>query len=317
MLSPAGRFPLDRSPGNAHKCQLQAYSEHEKFKGWIAKLQIEWMMTQAREKLMVQHGLWEGFKFANLYTVFDSAEPRQAELPHLADYKQLFAKYFVRCRQDLKPHLQPWAQDLSLEEGDRDDDSGKSDKSFGEGRPGDQLDDQSGVQLGNKSDVDDSEDGSASGMNTTAEDDRHLAPVGPKLESIEPTCTRALPTSCLTERASNVLEKYQGLSTHFRSTTLTKLLQEASPTPIGHSNLPATVARISATPSPGRKQIGTPAPPSSSAMTSQSTSVIHKPNAFSGSVYVPRKRGLSPDGRLSKKVKFDLEKTVNKEHQSQ
>ncbi|KAG6358149.1 hypothetical protein INS49_014033 [Diaporthe citri] len=319
VLSPAGRFPLDEGGKRLRMSTVGmmavlviAYPEHDKFKRWIGKLQIEWMMTQAREKLAVRHGFWEGFKFANLYTVFDSAEPREAELAHLADYNQLFGKHFVQCRRDLKPHLQPWAHRLSLEEQNPDDDSGKSDKSFGEGRSGDQSDGQSGEHLGDKSDVDDSEDGSANGMNTTAENQQRLAPAEPKLESIEPvpTCTRALPSNCLTETASNVLDKHQSLSNLFRSAALTKPPQNASPTPAAQS-IPAAVIRISATPSPGRKPTSTPAPPSSTTMNSQSASVMRKQNAFSGSVYVPRKRGLSPDGRNSKKVKFDLEETAD------
>lgn len=99
-------------------------------------------------------------------------------------------RIFERCRQDLKPHLQPWAQHLSLEEQDPDDVLDKSEKSIGEQSSGDQSDDRSGEQLGDKSDVDDSEDGSVNGMASMADDSSvHVAISRDDTSIIAETCS--------------------------------------------------------------------------------------------------------------------------------
>jgi hypothetical protein len=167
-----------------------AYPSHERFTRLIGRLQIEWMMTQAREKLAVRDGFWKGISIDNLYTVFRPAEAREAELPHLADYTQLFGEDFERCRQDLKPHLQPWAQHLSLEEQDPDYVLDKSEESIGEQSSGDQSDERSGEQSGDKSDVDDSEDGSVNGMASMADDSSaHVAISRDDTSVIAETCS--------------------------------------------------------------------------------------------------------------------------------
>lgn len=134
------------------------------------------------------------------------------------------------------------------------------------------------------------------------------APVELGVESIEPIPTY-LPGSPTAEGGSNVLTKHRGLSKLFCSTTPIKLLQMGPPTPAGQLDQPATFVRISGTPSPGQRSAGTPALLSSSTMNSKA--VIDKPNAFSGSIYVPGKRGPSSHGRNAKKVKFDPEEIAS------
>ena len=72
---------------------------------------------QKRDTLAVSQGFWKGITMENLYSVFAPAEPREASCPLLADYDQLLGENFLRCRRDIRPYLQPWARNISLEEG--------------------------------------------------------------------------------------------------------------------------------------------------------------------------------------------------------
>ncbi len=86
----------------------------QRFKHWIGRLQIGWMMTQSRDTLAVE-GFWKGLNSANLYTVFATEEARRPEFRMLASYTPLF-RDFLSCRRDIRPYLQPWCQDIALEE---------------------------------------------------------------------------------------------------------------------------------------------------------------------------------------------------------
>lgn len=96
-----------------------------KFKDWIGRLQISWMMTQDPEHLHVEQGFWKGITHKNLHDAFKVAETpaRQAQQPLLADYDVLFGPAFKSCRRDIRPHLPIWAQDVSLKEPPSDEDA--------------------------------------------------------------------------------------------------------------------------------------------------------------------------------------------------
>ncbi|KAI0914037.1 hypothetical protein F4823DRAFT_574226 [Ustulina deusta] len=63
----------------------------------------------------VEEGFWKGLNSANLYTVFATEEARRPEFRMLASYTPLF-RDFLSCRRDIRPYLQPWCQDIALEE---------------------------------------------------------------------------------------------------------------------------------------------------------------------------------------------------------
>lgn len=86
-----------------------AHPDDDKFKNWIVRLQIDWML-QDRELLNVQHGFWRGIDAANLHEVFMPEEQREAELELLSDYTLLFGEGFSHAKQDIRPFLQPWAE---------------------------------------------------------------------------------------------------------------------------------------------------------------------------------------------------------------
>ncbi|KAG8157771.1 hypothetical protein KVR01_012433 [Diaporthe batatas] len=161
LLSPAGMMAV----------LVIAYPNHKRYKDYIHKLDISWMMTQPRENLEVRGGFWKGITIENLYTVFRPAEAREAEQSHLADYNQLFGQDFMRCRQDLKPYLQPWARGLSLEEPAPDGDSDGSDAADGQQGTGDQPGGRLGEGTDSESSEDDSDLSSAESTSTAAQKD--------------------------------------------------------------------------------------------------------------------------------------------------
>lgn len=61
-----------------------------RFKNWIGRLQIDWMMMQPRNTLDVKDGFWKGLNANNVYKVFSVEEKRVAEILPLVDYTPLF-----------------------------------------------------------------------------------------------------------------------------------------------------------------------------------------------------------------------------------
>lgn len=125
LHSPAGRNQGHRRPPQAQAdpglgmmaILVLAHPDDAKFKIWISRLQIEWMMLQPRTTLNVQDGgFWDGIKLGNLYEAFSLAEPREATVPMYADYNRLFGADFMNCRKDMRPYLPSWAENLSLRE---------------------------------------------------------------------------------------------------------------------------------------------------------------------------------------------------------
>lgn len=87
-----------------------------KFKNWIGRLQIDWMMTQDRNTLDVKSGFWKGLNSKNLDTAFalDTAEDsRRAEGPLHADYTSIFGPKFMSCRRDIRSFV-PHGEKLEL-----------------------------------------------------------------------------------------------------------------------------------------------------------------------------------------------------------
>lgn len=79
-----------------------------KFRQWIGRLQIDWMLTHPRNILDVQDGNRKGLNSENLHIVFAAeSEPRRAEVEMLADYNRLFGQDFSSCRKDIRPFLPP------------------------------------------------------------------------------------------------------------------------------------------------------------------------------------------------------------------
>lgn len=74
-----------------------AHPNNTKFKDKIGKLQIQWMMAQDRHTLHVQEGFWKGITLSNLFSVFLPSEPRESDVPLLADYDRLLGADFLRC----------------------------------------------------------------------------------------------------------------------------------------------------------------------------------------------------------------------------
>lgn len=92
-----------------------AHPNNTKFKDKIGKLQIQWMMTQDRQELHVQDGFWRGITLSNLFSVFSPSEPRESDVPLLADYDRLLGADFLRCRKNIRPYLPAWAIALSFD----------------------------------------------------------------------------------------------------------------------------------------------------------------------------------------------------------
>lgn len=86
-----------------------------RFRDWVGRLQIGWMMTQPRDTLNVQEGFWEGITNSKLPDVFScvDTEPLK-DISLLADYNSLLGDDFQCCRRDIKPYIQAWAGDITL-----------------------------------------------------------------------------------------------------------------------------------------------------------------------------------------------------------
>lgn len=80
-----------------------------KFKSWVTKLRIEWMVCQARDALNMQHGFWKGLNTKNLGTVFKT--PLDSGLTigshQLAEYDSLFSANFSACTNDIHSFISP------------------------------------------------------------------------------------------------------------------------------------------------------------------------------------------------------------------
>ncbi|KAJ3571836.1 hypothetical protein NPX13_g5248 [Xylaria arbuscula] len=81
----------------------------------VSRLEIDWMLCPCGE-LNVTRGYWRGLNTQNIHTVFLPETRATVKSLFLADYTPLFHN-FVECRKNIKPYLQPWAQDISLSHG--------------------------------------------------------------------------------------------------------------------------------------------------------------------------------------------------------
>ncbi|KAG6353539.1 hypothetical protein INS49_005501 [Diaporthe citri] len=101
-----------------------AHAETEvraRFKNWIGRLEVDWMMATSPDSLDTQQGFWKGLNSGNLITIFDiNFEQRTAEVPFAADYTQAFGPSFFACRRDLRPfeELEQWLLGQLSEEGE-------------------------------------------------------------------------------------------------------------------------------------------------------------------------------------------------------
>ncbi|KAI3392396.1 hypothetical protein diail_5747 [Diaporthe ilicicola] len=86
-----------------------------RFRTWVGKLQIDWMMTQRRDTLHVASGFWAGLNGQNLGTVFAADnDARDAETPILLDFNRIFGADFLSCRKDIRTVLPgQWAAMLA------------------------------------------------------------------------------------------------------------------------------------------------------------------------------------------------------------
>ncbi|KAI0429639.1 hypothetical protein F5Y09DRAFT_356788 [Xylaria sp. FL1042] len=85
-----------------------------RFKNWIGRLQIDWMM-QPRDTLDVKDGFWKGLNANNVYKIFSVEEKRIAEILPLVDYTPLF-QHFEMARKDIRPYVKEWEHRISLRE---------------------------------------------------------------------------------------------------------------------------------------------------------------------------------------------------------
>lgn len=116
LISPAGMLAL-----------LVVVHPDMKFKDRIGALQIDWMMTQARDTLDVQEGFWKGINADNIQDVFLAEEYLPNSESSLVDYTMLFGTEFVRSRKNMLPYLRnfpPWARGIKLGEEPSDVESG-------------------------------------------------------------------------------------------------------------------------------------------------------------------------------------------------
>lgn len=80
-----------------------------KFKSWMTKLRIEWMVCQPRQDLKVEHGFWKGLNAKNLSTVFTGPLDggRITGAHQFADYDKLFGATFPACARDIRSFISP------------------------------------------------------------------------------------------------------------------------------------------------------------------------------------------------------------------
>ncbi|KAI1265526.1 hypothetical protein F5Y18DRAFT_54253 [Xylariaceae sp. FL1019] len=116
-----------------------------KMREMIGKLQIEWMMMQDPKTLKVEGGFWHGINSQNVTNVFLREDYRESEVAFLADYTSIFGKSYTRCKRDIRPFVQPWAQHMEL--GGELSDSGLDDPDDDPDDSDDSLEDLDGLSL--------------------------------------------------------------------------------------------------------------------------------------------------------------------------
>lgn len=103
-----GRAPGLHSPAGILAPLIIAYPDN-KFKDWIGRLRIDWMI-RSRTTLDVQtDGFWKGINASNLHTCFTPEDTCATGVTHLADYDKLFGRDFVRAQKDMRPFCPEWA----------------------------------------------------------------------------------------------------------------------------------------------------------------------------------------------------------------
>ncbi|KAJ4385252.1 hypothetical protein N0V93_010313 [Gnomoniopsis smithogilvyi] len=86
----------------------------QKFRDWISRLQVEWMVLQPRDEVHVTQGFWKVISADSLLRIFQSDDTRTAETLLLADYDILLGQAFVEAQKDIRPFLSSWAEELAL-----------------------------------------------------------------------------------------------------------------------------------------------------------------------------------------------------------
>lgn len=114
-----GRAPGLHSPAGMLAILVIAYPDSDKVVGlkkWTKRLHIDWMMDQPRDDLSFTEGYWKEVNSRYVLAVFVDEKLEQAAngVTMLANYEKLFASEIFRCRNDMRPYLQDWANHLTL-----------------------------------------------------------------------------------------------------------------------------------------------------------------------------------------------------------
>ncbi|KAK9792838.1 hypothetical protein SCARD494_06706 [Seiridium cardinale] len=108
------KAPALHSPEGIVALMVIAHPVSSRFRDWINRLGLQWMMKPRNGTWCIDDGYWNGMDPSNLY-IFQPPEPRTAEIPLLVDYTRLLGRGFLCHRKDIRPCLQPWAAHIQLD----------------------------------------------------------------------------------------------------------------------------------------------------------------------------------------------------------
>lgn len=102
-----------------------AHPDDTKFKEWIGRLQIQWMMLQDPKGLSVNEGFWKGITTQNLKDVFSAAPAHDIADNIQLEYSRIFGEDFKACQEDIREYVPAHLQEkiVPLENGQTDDEA--------------------------------------------------------------------------------------------------------------------------------------------------------------------------------------------------